>query len=229
MRSKFALLMFSAVLAAVLTGCGSSDSSAETDSSASASSHNEAFSSESDDKKSKDKSDSESKDKKSAPKVAYPLSADDRFLFSSGAGGWGSGLTIDENWNFQGGYHDSDIGDTGPGYPNGTVYGTQFSGTFEPIAEHPDGSITLQCRDLEFSPKKGEEEIDDEGFRRVGAEPYGMLPCEEFSYYPAGYSTRYLHEDLRLWLVDMSLPELKAPIIVNESTDDMQTFHLSQD
>ena len=43
------------------------------------------------------------------------------YYFSSGAGGWGEEFVIERDGYFKGSFHDSDMGDTGEGYPNGTV------------------------------------------------------------------------------------------------------------
>lgn len=43
------------------------------------------------------------------------------FAFSSGAGAWGTVLTVLEDGSFEGNYHDTNMGDTGEEYPNGSV------------------------------------------------------------------------------------------------------------
>ena len=58
------------------------------------------------------------------------------FGFASGAGGWSSELTFANDGIFMGSYHDSDMGDTGDGYPNGTIYVSDFSGRFEVANSH---------------------------------------------------------------------------------------------
>lgn len=52
------------------------------------------------------------------------------FVFSSGAGGWGSSLSVGPNGSFSGNYHDSDMGSTGPDYPGGTISESKVSGQF---------------------------------------------------------------------------------------------------
>ena len=56
--------------------------------------------------------------------------ADREFFFSSGAGGWCTVLYIDEDGSFEGNFRDSDMGSTGEGYPNGTLYYCDFKGRF---------------------------------------------------------------------------------------------------
>lgn len=50
------------------------------------------------------------------------------FLFSSGAGAWGTMLRIGADGSFSGVYRDSEMGDSDPAYPDGTVYYCAFYG-----------------------------------------------------------------------------------------------------
>lgn len=53
-----------------------------------------------------------------------------KFTFSSGAGGWATEITLNDDGNFNGQYYDFEMGDRGDEYPNGTVYISNFSGKF---------------------------------------------------------------------------------------------------
>ena len=44
------------------------------------------------------------------------------FYFLSGAGAWSTELVVSPDGSFTGYYHDTDMGDSGAGYPNGTRY-----------------------------------------------------------------------------------------------------------
>ena len=59
------------------------------------------------------------------------------FYFLSGAGAWSTELVFSSDGSFTGYYHDTDMGDCGMGYPNGTRYECDFSGTFA-LAEQRD-------------------------------------------------------------------------------------------
>ncbi len=48
--------------------------------------------------------------------------------YCSGAGAWSSDMEIQADGIFNCDYHDSDMGDTGDNYPDGTVYFASFSG-----------------------------------------------------------------------------------------------------
>ena len=57
----------------------------------------------------------------------YPM----ELTFSSGAGAWRTSLILNADGTFVGEYSDSDMGDIGDAYPNGTFYFCSFSGQFE--------------------------------------------------------------------------------------------------
>ena len=57
------------------------------------------------------------------------------FSFSSSVGSWFTALTVHTDGTFEGSYYDSDMGDTGDGYPNGIVYLSTFSGTFDHVTQ----------------------------------------------------------------------------------------------
>ena len=56
-----------------------------------------------------------------------------RFEFSSGVGGWGTELIMGKDGSFTGSYHDSEMGETGEEYPDGSVYGCTFHGTISDL------------------------------------------------------------------------------------------------
>ena len=51
-----------------------------------------------------------------------PISEAINMTFASGAGGWSTELTLNPDGSFNGNYHDSEMGDTGEDYPNGSMY-----------------------------------------------------------------------------------------------------------
>ena len=64
--------------------------------------------------------------------------ADRVFYFSSGAGAWFTELRIRSDGSFEGLYQDADMGVTGDGYPNGTLYYCEFSGRFDQLEKVDD-------------------------------------------------------------------------------------------
>ena len=106
----------------------------------------------------------------------YPMD----FLLSSGAGAWGTRLILNADGSFSGQYHDSDMGDDGPDYPNGTVYLCSFSGRFE-VQPTDDSSVTpLLLTEVTWEEEPGTQEIKD-GFLYVYTGPHGFYNGEELS------------------------------------------------
>ena len=55
--------------------------------------------------------------------VQLPLADETvEFLFTSGAGGWSTQLSLNRDGSFTGEFHDSEMGDRTEEYPNGSVY-----------------------------------------------------------------------------------------------------------
>lgn len=101
------------------------------------------------------------------------------FTFSSGAGAWATNLTLNANGTFQGDYHDSEMGLTDEGYPNGTVYICTFHGQFtdaQPIDEY-SYRLTLSSLTADGRP---EQEIRD-GILYAAAGPHGLTCREPYS------------------------------------------------
>lgn len=103
------------------------------------------------------------------PETDYPMG----FLFSSGAGAWGTRLVLNADGSFEGQFSDSNMGETGKDYPNGTVYLCSFTGRFS-VSERLDvHSYPLTLEELTFNRPAGEEWIED-GILYVTAGPYGL-------------------------------------------------------
>jgi len=134
------------------------------------------------------------------------------FGFASGVGGWSSELTFANDGIFMGSYHDSDMGDTGDGYPNGTIYVSDFSGRFETANVINDHSVTLRLVESGTSEPIGNEWIDDQ-VRYVASDPYGIAGGDEFILYFPGTPMSELTDDGRQWyqmpraLSDSELPQ----------------------
>ena len=134
------------------------------------------------------------------------------FGFASGVGAWSSDLTFANDGIFMGSFHDSDMGDTGDGYPNGTIYVSDFSGRFEIANVINDHSVTLRLVESGTSEPVGNEWIDDQ-VRYVASDPYGIAGGDEFILYFPGTPMSELTDDGRQWyqmpraLSDDELPQ----------------------
>lgn len=107
--------------------------------------------------------------------------AEGEYYFSSGAGGWGTELELDDDGEFDGEYHDSELGSFTDEYPDGTIYFCEFEGRFEVVEKLNDYSYSLSLANIGLENNPNTEEIRDKK-RYVYAEPYG-LEGEEFILY----------------------------------------------
>lgn len=101
------------------------------------------------------------------------------FTFSSGAGAWRTVVTLNRDGTFQGSYSDSEMGESGEGYPNGSVYVCEFQGRFDPIRAVDANTYSLTLAELSSAEDEGETWIAD-GIRYVASIPYGMETGTDF-------------------------------------------------
>ena len=103
-----------------------------------------------------------------------PLPQDStEFSFLSGAGGWRTILTLNRDGTFVGWYLDSEMGEIGEGYPNGSAYTCTFSGKFENIERINEFSYKMTLADIKTEKAVGEAWIEDE-IRYVASGPFGL-------------------------------------------------------
>lgn len=121
------------------------------------------------------------------------------FCFESGAGAWCTLLFVNSDGTFQGEYHDSDMGDIGDGYPNGTYYVCNFSGKFTEPEKVDDYTYSVTIESIELEQKPGTEEIEDE-MRYVYSEPYGLDDATELLFYLPGIAVVDLPEGYKSWM-----------------------------
>ena len=124
----------------------------------------------------------------------YPMS----FLFSSGAGAWGTRLILNADGSFSGLYHDSDMGDDGPGYPNGTAYMCSFTGSFLAPEQLDAHSYRLNLGSVTPERPAGEEWIEN-GIRYFSAGPHGLYGGSEFILYTPDTPIAGLGEEMLSW------------------------------
>ena len=132
----------------------------------------------------------------------YPLD----LLFTSGAGAWGTCMTLESDGAFAGEYHDTDMGDSGEGYPNGTVYVCSFSGRFEDFTQINRHSYSLTLVELSSDYEEGKEWFEG-GVRYVSAEPYGVEDGREFILFLPDTPTSELSETFLSWWPGRFSPE----------------------
>ena len=140
--------------------------------------------------------------------------------FSSGAGGWGTEITLRKNGKFKGDYHDSDMGSTGEGYPNGTVYYCVFSGQFGQIKKVDDHKYQMKLKSIRQNAEPGSAEIAD-NIQYISSEPYGVEKGKTYILYCPGYRISKLPKQAREWLympmwIDRSDTVLDGYVLYNK-------------
>lgn len=136
-----------------------------------------------------------------------------QFDFSSGAGAWRTILTIHADGSFSGEYIDSDMGDTGDDYPNGTMYQCNFSGQFTQPVKVNDYTYSMQISELNYVEEAGKEEIKD-GVLYVYSDVYGLDNAEDILIYLPGAPLAELPEEFRMWVgyYDLTnIPDTELP------------------
>lgn len=120
------------------------------------------------------------------------------FWFSSGAGGWGTEITLNPDGTFTGDYHDSDMGDSGDGYPYGTLYVCHFNGKFSQPEPINDDVYLMRLEYIE-----ADEEPDivtyEDGIRYITSTPYGFDDGDEFFVYMPDTPVSCLPTEFMFW------------------------------
>lgn len=134
----------------------------------------------------------------SSEEVSLPDTLPIEFTFASGAGGWRTVLTLNPDGSFEGSYSDSDMGDSGDGYPNGTVYVCEFSGQFDDIKQVDDHTYSMTLGEVTTSKEKDEDWIEGR-IRYIASDPYGLEDGKEFLLYTPETPIEGLSEEFLSW------------------------------
>ncbi len=121
------------------------------------------------------------------------------FMYSSGVGAWRTELFFGNSGDFWGSYSDSDMGDTGEGYPNGTRYVCEFYGQFSDPVKIDDYTYELELQFADVLNEEGTSEIVDGVLERY-TEPAGIEGCDIFYLYLPGTPKEKLSEDFLMWV-----------------------------
>ena len=120
-----------------------------------------------------------------------------RFEFSSGAGAWATELIMGKSGSFIGNYHDSEMGETGEGYPDGSVYGCTFHGTISDLNQADEYTWTAKIS-VEQDEGQVPEAIED-GIRFVTTAPYGLENAKSVTVFLPGTPVELLPEGFMVW------------------------------
>lgn len=190
MRRKTLLIAMAGLMALSLTACGKS--STETAAQIQAESTTAATASETE-------STEETSTSSSLSDSALPDGTPTDFIFSSGAGAWSTELTLDSDGTFTGSYHDSDMGDSDDTYPNGTVYYSNFSGSFTDIHKVDETTYEMTLSDVTTDEESGTETIEDD-IRYVASSAYGVDTGSACHMYLPGTDKSVFSEESLFWL-----------------------------
>lgn len=120
------------------------------------------------------------------------------FYFSSGAGGWYEVLHIKADGTFTGHFQDSDMGDTGENYPNGTLYYSDYNGSFTTPEKVNDNTYRFRIAQINYPYSTGEEIID--GTRYRYSTTYGLDEAEDLYMYLPGTKLDTLPQEFLRWV-----------------------------
>jgi hypothetical protein len=132
----------------------------------------------------------------SSPDLFKALPSD--FIFSSGAGGWFTKITLSDDGTFTGQYYDADLGFTGDKYPNGTVYICNFNGKFTTPKEINEYIYSMNLDSLNVEGTPGTEYFENDT-KYVVSDPYGFENADEFLIYLPGCPLEDADEDFLSW------------------------------
>lgn len=145
----------------------------------------------------------------------YPMD----LVFSSGAGGWSTTLTLSEDGSFTGAFSDSEMGERDENeYPNGTVYVCNFSGQFKDIKKVNDYTYSMTLDSVKVA--EDEEKIED-GIRYKAGAPSGMDSGKEIYFYTPDAPVSELPEAFLSWWKESAdgSATLDCYAIYNKSAD----------
>ena len=114
------------------------------------------------------------------------------FVFASGAGGWGTYLTLQPDGSFIGDYGDSDMD---------TRYECKFEGRFTDIQQISDYCWAMKLGDVSIEKEEGTTWTED-GIHYIAAGPYGVSGGTDFLLYAPGIPVDFIPAECRNWWPD---------------------------
>lgn len=124
------------------------------------------------------------------------------FVFASGAGAWGTVLTVEADGSFTGNYHDSEIG----AEPEPVCYICDFAGQFGDFRQVDEFTYAMTLESTEILTEQTESWVED-GLRYIPSDPYGMETGTEFFLYLPQRPLEGLDEEFLSWWPDNWLRE----------------------
>lgn len=122
-----------------------------------------------------------------------------KFVFTSGIGGWATKLSLNRDGTFSGEYIDSNPGDTYNGEPEWIVYKCEFTGEFDNIRKTGDHEYTMQLKSIRYKRKPDTSETKGDT-RYEYTTPYGLEEGKEYKLYTPGKATADLDDGFLTWV-----------------------------
>lgn len=117
-------------------------------------------------------------------------------LFFSGAGAWGTTLTLQPDGTFTGEHYEDAMDYNEAKYPHGTIHICRFNGRFSEPMQISDYAFSMHLEELTTEESAGKEWIEDD-MRYVTSDPIGMTDGEEFILYAPGTPADELSGEFR--------------------------------
>lgn len=137
-------------------------------------------------------------DKPKQQKTIFQQIAGRDFWFTSGAGGWRTVMTINDDGTFSGKFTDSDMGDSGADYPKGSMNISEFTGRLENVQKVSYTAYTMTVAQLDYNPADVTTIVD--GVREITTEPYGIGLNDAITIYLPGQEVDRNDTTYRMWL-----------------------------
>ena len=117
-------------------------------------------------------------------------------------------MTIASDGTFTGNYHDSEMGETGDDYPQGSLYGCAFHGRLTLGGQVDAYTWKVHVDELALDEGQVPEAIED-GIRYVTTDPYGIKAGSDLLLYLPGTPVDALPEGFLFWahLTSDDVPE----------------------
>ncbi len=123
------------------------------------------------------------------------------YIFSSGAGAWGTSLDLSEDGTFSGSFHDTDMGSRGENY-NYTVRSCDFTGAFTDVEKINDYTYSAKIENLEYKNPAGTEEIIDD-CKYIYSDAYGIYGGDIFFIYTPEATMEDLPYEFKSWKIGL--------------------------
>ena len=136
------------------------------------------------------------------------------FVFTSGAGGWATELTLNDDGSFTGQYHDSEPSLTGTNYPYGTVYICEFYGKFTTPQKNSEYVYTTKIESIEAEGAPGSVYYQD-GVKYIVSslsDAAGLSIDGEYCIYLSGCPLKDIDETFLRWASLISSNQKCLPV-----------------